>query len=266
MIRGNSIIAAGLSLAFASGAALADQSTSFTAVQVTATRKPAPVADIPASITVVSGTELRARGARDLRTALSLAAGIEGTPGGDGGPAGTVPSIWGLREADAYLLVVDGVPWGGAFNPATPSIALSGVDRIEILRGAAPVMYGATSFVGVIHVIHHSAGDTPSEISVSGGSHGSYGLSGNAELPSHGDYQHALTIDLENRGYDEDRTSFDRYHVLYRGATELGSARFHVDGDVSVLSQDPTGNLLLRDGAARRRPMPTTMAYLRLAT
>ncbi len=122
-------------------------------------------------------------------------------------------------------------------------------------------MYGATSFVGVIHVIHHAAGDTPSEVSVSGGSHGSYGLSGNAELPSLGDYQQALTVDLENRGYDEDRTSFDRYHALYRGAAMLGSARFHLDGDVSVLSQDPTGNLLLRDGAALHRELPLHANY-----
>jgi iron complex outermembrane receptor protein len=260
-MRGIPLIVAGWSLVFASGEALADQATSFNAVQVTATRKAEPIDDIPASMTIVSGAELRSRGAQDLRTALSLAAGVEGTPGGDGGPAGTVPSIWGLREADAYLLVVDGVPWGGAFNPATPSITLSGVERIEILRGAAPVMYGATSFVGVIHVIHHAPGDTPSELSVSGGTHGSYGLSGNAELPSNGEYQHALTVDLQSRGYDEDRTSFDRYHALYRGAAELGSARFHVDGDVSILSQDPTGNLLLRDGAMLHRELPVNANY-----
>ncbi len=125
-MRRSFIVAAGLSLAGAHGLALAEQATAFTAVQVTATRKPEPIADIPASMTIVSGAELRARGANDLRTALSLAAGVEGTPGGDGGPAGTVPSIWGLREADAYLLVVDGVPWGGAFNPATPSITIVG--------------------------------------------------------------------------------------------------------------------------------------------
>ncbi len=254
-------IGGGLSLLFANGDALARQATPLGAVQVTATRKPEPITDIPASMTIVSGAELRARGARDLRTALQLAAGVEGTPGGDSGPAGAVPSIWGLREADAYLLVVDGIPWGGAFNPATPSVEMTDVERIEILRGPAPVMYGATSFVGVIHVIHHAAGDTPTLLGVSAGSHGSYGLSGNAELPAHGDYRHALTVDLENRGFDGDRTSFDRYHALYRGAALLGAARFHVDGDVSILAQDPTGNLLLRDGSALHRELPVNANY-----
>ena len=57
-----------------------------------------------------------------------------------------------LREVDAFLLVVDGVPWGGAFNPDLPTIDLRDVERIEVIRGAAPVMYGASSFTGVIHV------------------------------------------------------------------------------------------------------------------
>jgi outer membrane receptor protein involved in Fe transport len=74
--------------------------------------------------------------------------------GGDAGPAGVVPELWGLREADAFLLVVDGVPWGGAFNPPTEAIDLNDVERIEVVRGSAPVVYGATAFSGVIHVVH----------------------------------------------------------------------------------------------------------------
>ena len=57
--------------------------------------------------------------------------------------------------------MVDGVPSGGAFNPALTTLNLTDVDRIEVVRGAAPVMYGATSFVGVIHVIHYAAGAAP---------------------------------------------------------------------------------------------------------
>ena len=141
----------------------------FDAVQITATREPERIDHVPASISIVTGAELRARGARDLRTALSMVAGVEGTPGGDGGPAGAVPALWGLREADAFLLVVDGIPWGGAFNPATPSVDLTGVEHIEILRGAAPVMFGATSFVGVIHIIHYAAGASPATVSIAAG-------------------------------------------------------------------------------------------------
>ncbi|MCX6943422.1 MAG: MFS transporter, partial [Opitutales bacterium] len=41
------------------------------------------------------------------------------------GPAGSAPGFWGLREVDAFLLVVDGVPYGGAFNPALASLDLT---------------------------------------------------------------------------------------------------------------------------------------------
>jgi outer membrane cobalamin receptor len=66
--------------------------------------------------------------------------------------------MWGFREFEAYLLIVDGVPWGGAFNPQVATLILKDIERIEILRGAAPVMYGATSFIGVIQVIRNLPG------------------------------------------------------------------------------------------------------------
>src|SRR3954471_12020692 len=182
-------IVLGMMGAIAASSANANGPWTLETVQVTATRKPEPIDDIPASLSMVMGDELRLRAARDLRTALSLVGGVEGTPGGDNGPAGSVPALWGLREADAFLLVVDGVPWGGAFNPATPSVDLTNVERIEVLRGAAPATYGATSFVGVIHVIHYSAGQTPAQAGVTAGTHGSFGASLSSDLPSLGSYQ-----------------------------------------------------------------------------
>ncbi len=230
-------------------------------LEITATREPEQIDKVPASVTMITGEELRQRGAHDLRSALLLVGGVEGTPGGDGGPAGTVPALWGLREADAFLLVVDGVPWGGAFNPATPSIDLTGVERIEVLRGAAPTVYGATSFVGVIQVIHYPAGATPGFVGVAGASHGGYRFSGGGDLPQIGSYQQSLTANFEKRGYAEDRTDYERYHLLYRGRSELGFGAFHIDADVSILPQTPSGNLLLRDGEILHNELPIDANY-----
>ncbi len=172
-----------------------------------------------------------------------------------------VPALWGLREADAFLLVVDGVPWGGAFNPATPSIDLTDVDRIEVLRGAAPTTYGATSFVGVIQVIHYAAGATPGFVGISAASYGGYGVSGGGNLPGLGNYRQSLTANIEKHGYAEDRTDYERYHALYRGRSDLGFGSFHLDADVSVLPQRPSGNLLLRDGAILHNELPIDANY-----
>src|SRR5262245_17336772 len=155
-------------------------------VQVTATRLPESTEQVPASITVLSRADLVLRGARDLTSALALVAGISIAPGGDGGPASSVPEFWGLREFDAFLLTVDGVPWGGAFAPALPTLDLSNVDRIEVLRGAAPVMYGATSFVGVINVIRRDAGEGKTTASVAGGSYGTALANVQSALPAAG--------------------------------------------------------------------------------
>ena len=66
-------------------------------VEVTATRVPELVADLPGAIEVFSAEDLAARGATDLRSALALAAGIDIAPCGDGGPASYVPEFWGLK-------------------------------------------------------------------------------------------------------------------------------------------------------------------------
>jgi outer membrane receptor protein involved in Fe transport len=208
-------------------------------IQVTATRAPEDVEALPASVTVISGEELLARGATDLASALALTAGVAVAPGGDTGPAGSVPELWGLREFDAFLLVVDGVPWGGAFNPALTTLDLHGVERIEILRGPAPVMYGATSFVGVIHVLHRAPGAGGRRAELSGGSYGSGSAAVWTPLPAAGGFAHSLAADVERQGFKDDRTQFDRGHVLYRASRQAGAGSFRFDADVNFLRQDP---------------------------
>ena len=207
-------------------------------IEVTATKVAEDVYVVPASITVVDGDELRARNARDLQSALAFVGGVSIAPGADAGPAGSVPEIWGLREFDAYLLVVDGVPWGGAFNPDTPSLDLGDVDRIEILRGAAPVMYGATSFVGVIHVIHREPG-SPAAGRVTLGNHSSGGASVSFPLSQSIALRQSLNVNYDKQGYRDPGTSWNRAHALYRLASTVGGGTLRFDADVNLLNQDP---------------------------
>jgi outer membrane receptor protein involved in Fe transport len=209
-------------------------------VEVTATRVPEDPKNVPAAIEVFSGDELSAQGARDLRSALALATGVEIAPGGDSGPASSVPDFWGLKEFDAFLLVVDGVPWGGAFNPALTALNLSDIDRIEVLRGPAPVMYGATSFVGVIQVVHKSADDRQKTLDLHGGSYGSGGGAFSSPVPLWGDWASRLTLEGEREGFSDPRTSFRRGHGLWRVARKpTASNREWLNADLNWLDQDP---------------------------
>lgn len=199
----------------------ADQVVELPAVEVTETRIPENVDQVPTHLTIIQGDELRTRGVTDLRTALSLVAGVEAPPGGDTGPAGAVPSFWGLHEFDAFLLVVDGVPWGGAFNPSIPTLNLNDVERIEILRGAAPVMYGATSFVGVIQVIHYPAGQAANQAQIGYGSFGSVHGSTSIALPSFGEFQHSIAVDAQKLGFSDPKGNITDSHILYRASAPL---------------------------------------------
>jgi iron complex outermembrane receptor protein len=241
-------IVAALVAAPAGAAEVNNASSTLPTIEVTTSKIAEPVEQTPAMITVVSGDELRARGAVDLRTALSLVAGVDIAPGGDAGPAASVPGMWGLREFDAFLLVVDGVPSGGAFNPALTTLDMTDVERIEVLRGAAPVMYGATSFVGVIQVIHYAAGETPSLASIGAGSRSTGLASISANLPDWGAFKQSISVNASTQEFSQDRSGVDRGHLLYRAAGDTGAGKLHFDLDATVLNQDPYSPHPVEDG------------------
>lgn len=209
-------------------------------IQVTATRFQEDAADVPTIVTVLDGQLLRDRGMTDLRSALGVVAGVDIAPGGDGGPAASVPEMWGLREFDAFLLVVDDIPWGGAFNPDLPSLSLKDVARIEVMRGSAPVMYGATSFIGVIHVIHYAAGAGNGTAGVMAGDHGSFGVSGAFDLGTARSFSSRVSVDLTQQGYPDDRTDWERGHLLWRNRIPAGGGHARVDVDLLWLNQSPS--------------------------
>lgn len=208
-------------------------------VEIVATRIPEAPHDVPASIEVISGADLRARGARTLCEALSMAAGVAVAPGGDAGPGSAVPEFWGLREFDAFLLVVDGVPWGGALNPAISTLSLRDVERIEVLRGPAPVTYGATSFVGVIHVVHSSAANRATYAEVHGGNFGTGGGGVDLGLPALGSWTSRLSGDFDRIGYRDEHTSITRGHALLRTGRPFASGQLWLTSDLNILRQDP---------------------------
>lgn len=207
-------------------------------VEVTSTRLSEPVQESPDSITVVSGEDLRARGATDLRSALALVGGVSVYPGADFGPAGATPSVLGRSEADDFLLLVDGVPVGGAFIPAFATLDLHDVERIEVLRASAPVFYGTTAFAGTIHVIHYPAGKAERAVHASAGSYGSASADG-ATVLSQGRMLQSMSVDADRVRVAGDGVGSDRLHGLYRLAGDTGFGLAHFDADVTAQWQKP---------------------------
>jgi len=158
----------------------ADQPPRFDAtVTVTTNRTEEKQIDTPSSIEQISGAALEARGVRTLADALTLLPGLEVSAGGDEGPLMAGVAMWGLREFDAYALLIDGVPVGGVYNPNTAFVPIENIERIEVQKGPNGVLYGQTAFAGVIQVFTKSAqAGRRGSVSVLGGSLGTLGAQG----------------------------------------------------------------------------------------
>jgi len=232
-----------------------DQPQQLGTVEVTATPMPEHLGTVPQSIDVITHDQLAALHATDLRSALLMVGGVDIGPGGDNGPAASVPQFQGLAEFDAFLLLVDGVPMGGAFNPDLATMDLTGVDRIEVIRGSAPVKYGATSFVGVINVIHIKAGTAGSTAGVSFGSYGSHGASITTPLSTDGPVKQSLIADYTKQGFSDPRAGWDRYHVLSRTAVTTDTNEFRFDVDAMQIRATPGSPSPLAPGDTQLSPL-----------
>src|SRR5687768_11044542 len=120
-------------------------------VVTTATRVPVPQAAAPVAVTVVTGESLRARGITHVADALR---DVPGVALAQAGSAGAQTAVF-LRggESKYVKVLVDGVPVneaGGAFDFGT--LTTHNVDRIEVVRGPASVLYGSDAVTGVVQI------------------------------------------------------------------------------------------------------------------
>lgn len=172
-----------LAVQLATGTATAQEAQDTTRLQelvVTATRLPTPPDEVVSSVTTISGEELRARGVHFVQDALREVPGVTVVQGGS---YGGVSSLF-LRggESDYVKVLVDGVPVnqaGGAYDWA--SLTTDNIDRVEVLRGPASVIYGSDAVSGVVQIFtRRGLGGFSAE---AGGETGSFGtLNGQAGI------------------------------------------------------------------------------------
>jgi outer membrane receptor protein involved in Fe transport len=138
-------------------------------VVVSANRDSTPQAEIPGEVTVVTGEELKQRNVTNLADAIQDVVGLDTGMGSDNGPRQPNVGLWGLKEFDALLFMVDGVPIGGPFNPSLSQINIDDIDHIEIVKGPQGTLYGVAAFAGMVQVFTKS-GTYGTSVRLSGGS------------------------------------------------------------------------------------------------
>ncbi len=144
------------------GAARAQQTDTVTLrpLVVTATRLPVPADAVSATLTVIRGEELAARGVRTIADALRDVPGVAVVRVGSWG--GQTSLFVRGGESDYVKVLVDGVPVndpGGAVDLA--HLTTDAVERIEIVRGPASVLYGSDAVTGVVQVFTRRGAGRP---------------------------------------------------------------------------------------------------------
>lgn len=124
-------------------------------IVVTANRDPRPAAEIGQSVSVIDAAEIRAR---QTQTVTDLLRTVPGVTVSRAGPIGSVVGV-NIRgaENDQNVVLIDGVKLndpagtGGGFNFG--NLLVGNVRRIEVVRGAASVIWGSQAIGGVVNLI-----------------------------------------------------------------------------------------------------------------
>ncbi|MBK8724659.1 MAG: TonB-dependent receptor [Holophagaceae bacterium] len=128
---------------------------------VSASRTPERLIDAPATVIVLSRSDLEGRGYTELSQILDDLPGMEVVRSYG---ANYFKNYWrGYRNdiGDPFLVMVDGVAFNHLwFNTAdTPLVSypIAAVERVEVVYGPASAVYGTNAFMGVINLITRKA-------------------------------------------------------------------------------------------------------------
>ena len=134
-------------------------------IVLSVSRLPQRLDETPGAVTVIDRDFIRLSGARDLADLLRLVPGFQSSMSFE--PIAPQASYHGgfATFANRMQVLVDGrsvySPYFiGSVGPGLMSVALQGIARVEVLRGANSAAYGAGAFLGVINIITRAPLDT----------------------------------------------------------------------------------------------------------
>lgn len=158
-------------------------------IVVTATRSARALAEVPASVSVVTGDQIEGTPARSidevLRRIPSVDLPIAGT--NEQHPTNTIVSMRGLSGIRS-LVLLDGVPINDPFFGYVQwsEVPLETVDRIEVVSGGGAPLWGNYAMGGVINILTKPIDATGLTAEAAGGSRVSYRTDGHAALAGAG--------------------------------------------------------------------------------
>jgi vitamin B12 transporter len=212
-----------LTLAVLTSAAVAQQRDTFRLreIVVSASRLPSDATTVPASVTVIDGARLREKGVNSLADALREVAGMHVVRTGSWG--GQTSLFLRGGESDYVRVLVDGVAVnqpGGAIDLA--GLTADNIDRIEIVRGPASVLYGSDAVTGVVQIFTRRGTRSGWSAAARAGNHGTREASGDWSTSGTRSGLSAGASRLSSEGIHQ-------FNSRYRNATASLQAHFAPD-------------------------------------
>ena len=191
---------------------------------VTATRTPTSGREIGQSLTILTEEDIEAQGARDVLQILETVPGFSVTRTGSFG--GTTSMFVRGGENDFNLVLIDGVQVnqpGGTFDFA--NLTTTNIERIEIVRGPASVLYGADAVTSVINIITRKGEGKPTgKFRFEGGTHDTYRLQGDIQ-GSFDNIRYSFGAHYsQSDGLYEQNNDYDQLELSAHSSLELNSS------------------------------------------
>ena len=168
-----------------------DSISSFDEVVITATKTENNLKNLTTAVDVITSADIENSGASNISEILNSVSGIYITP------SGTSYRIRGMQHADT-LILIDGKRVNGEFSKIfeLERISANRVERIEILKGSASLLYGSDAMGGVINIITKKAKDD--------------GVSGSFQFIG-GEYKNSADFIISKKVKDTSFTLFSNY-------------------------------------------------------
>ena len=169
--------------------------------------------EVPQSISVITRGEMDKRGVQDFNSAVAYTPGIRAIDyvGGQG-----APDIYmrGFRSFNLFGIYKDGLRSG--FNQYDTDFETFGLERIDVIKGPASVLYGQMAPGGMVNLTSKRPVDEPlHEVQIQGGNHdrqqASIDLGG--RLDDQGQFTYRLAALKRDSGTQVDHSPDDRTYV-----------------------------------------------------
>jgi iron complex outermembrane recepter protein len=226
----------------------------------TGSKTDTPLSEIPQTINVITQDEIKMRGSQSVTEALRYTAGMSGGGFADRVKIFDEPTSRGFSPTPLYL---DGLhlPYGGGSTGGSLQIDPYTLERVEVLKGPASVLYGQNQPGGIVNMVSKRPTDNPlHEVKIGGGSYdrkyGAFDFAG--PIDDQGEFLYRLTGVVNDSGSAIDYASQNRM-LLAPSLTWLPNDRttitvfgqYQKDHDVPEAQGLPANGTVYRSQAGR---------------